>query len=132
MQICWFDYLTLFSALKLQIIRSRDSEDAINPGNNLYVTGLSTRVTETDLEKYFNREGKVCFFMYFIINISHHIFSYILVRLLILLCALANELMNDIDWECYLPTEYVSILLKSKDNFVALCSEFSCGKSMST
>ncbi|XP_057776129.1 serine/arginine-rich splicing factor SR45a-like isoform X2 [Salvia miltiorrhiza] len=39
--------------------RSRDSEDAINPGNNLYVTGLSTRVTESELEKYFNREGKV-------------------------------------------------------------------------
>ncbi|KAL1569104.1 serine/arginine-rich splicing factor SR45a-like isoform X2 [Salvia divinorum] len=39
--------------------RSRDSEDALNPGNNLYVTGLSTRITETELEKYFNREGKV-------------------------------------------------------------------------
>ncbi|XP_042476077.1 serine/arginine-rich splicing factor SR45a-like isoform X1 [Macadamia integrifolia] len=39
--------------------RSRDSEDAGNPGNNLYVTGLSTRVTTSDLEKYFNREGKV-------------------------------------------------------------------------
>ncbi|KAK6935414.1 RNA recognition motif domain [Dillenia turbinata] len=34
-------------------------ERAINPGNNLYVTGLSTRVTTTDLEKYFGREGKV-------------------------------------------------------------------------
>ncbi|KAH6769023.1 RNA-binding family protein [Perilla frutescens var. hirtella] len=39
--------------------RSCDSEEAANPGNNLYVTGLSTRVTETDLEKFFNREGKV-------------------------------------------------------------------------
>ncbi|XP_043717354.1 serine/arginine-rich splicing factor SR45a-like [Telopea speciosissima] len=39
--------------------RSRDSEGAGNPGNNLYVTGLSTRVTTSDLEKYFNREGKV-------------------------------------------------------------------------
>ncbi|XP_047966285.1 serine/arginine-rich splicing factor SR45a-like isoform X2 [Salvia hispanica] len=38
--------------------RSR-SEDALNPGNNLYVTGLSTRVTETELENYFKREGKV-------------------------------------------------------------------------
>ncbi|KAG6399344.1 hypothetical protein SASPL_140821 [Salvia splendens] len=39
--------------------RSRDSEDALNPGNNLYVTGLSTRVTETELENYFKCEGKV-------------------------------------------------------------------------
>ncbi|KAJ4950841.1 hypothetical protein NE237_027673 [Protea cynaroides] len=39
--------------------RSRDSEDAGNPGNNLYVTGLSPRVATSDLEKYFNREGKV-------------------------------------------------------------------------
>ncbi|KAL9167541.1 hypothetical protein ABFS82_05G104800 [Erythranthe guttata] len=39
--------------------RSRDSEGASNPGNNLYVTGLSTRVTESDLKKYFSREGKV-------------------------------------------------------------------------
>eukprot|EP00250_Pteridium_aquilinum_P010261 c19250_g1_i4 orf=200-859(-) len=34
-------------------------EEAINPGNNLYVTGLSTRVTEKDLENHFSREGKV-------------------------------------------------------------------------
>ncbi|XP_043713699.1 serine/arginine-rich splicing factor SR45a [Telopea speciosissima] len=33
--------------------------DAANPGNTLYVTGLSTRVTETDLEDHFSREGKV-------------------------------------------------------------------------
>ncbi|KAM3688103.1 hypothetical protein ACB098_10G127500 [Castanea mollissima] len=39
--------------------RSQDSVDASNPGNNLYVTGLSTRVTSSDLEKYFNKEGKV-------------------------------------------------------------------------
>ncbi|XP_017974043.1 PREDICTED: serine/arginine-rich splicing factor SR45a isoform X3 [Theobroma cacao] len=38
--------------------RSR-SQDASNPGNNLYVTGLSTRVTTADLEKYFGNEGKV-------------------------------------------------------------------------
>ncbi|KAJ4962521.1 hypothetical protein NE237_022460 [Protea cynaroides] len=33
--------------------------DAVNPGNTLYVTGLSTRVTERDLEDHFSREGKV-------------------------------------------------------------------------
>ncbi|KAH9775438.1 RRM domain-containing protein [Citrus sinensis] len=38
--------------------RSR-SPDAANPGNNLYVTGLSTRVTNADLEKFFGGEGKV-------------------------------------------------------------------------
>lgn len=52
--------------LKLQTLRSCDSDDAANPGNNLYVTGLSTRVTESDLEKFFSREGKVCFIVYFI------------------------------------------------------------------
>jgi len=36
------------------------SEDDRNPGNNLYVTGLSARVTEDDLEKFFSKEGKVC------------------------------------------------------------------------
>ncbi|KAM5572407.1 serine/arginine-rich splicing factor SR45a-like [Rosa sericea] len=35
------------------------SVDATNPGNNLYVTGLSTRVTSADVEKFFNKEGKV-------------------------------------------------------------------------
>lgn len=36
---------------------SRD--DAVNPGITLYVTGLSTRVTERDLEDHFSKEGKV-------------------------------------------------------------------------
>lgn len=39
--------------------RSQDPDEAGNPGNNLYVTGLSTRTTRSDLEKYFNAEGKV-------------------------------------------------------------------------
>ncbi|CAD6244963.1 unnamed protein product [Miscanthus lutarioriparius] len=38
--------------------RSRSPDDR-NPGNNLYVTGLSTRVTEEDLQKFFSKEGKV-------------------------------------------------------------------------
>lgn len=38
--------------------RSRESS-VENPGNNLYVTGLSTRVTRRDLEKHFSSEGKV-------------------------------------------------------------------------
>ncbi|KAG0454314.1 hypothetical protein HPP92_025618 [Vanilla planifolia] len=33
--------------------------DARNPGNTLYVTGLSSRVTERDLEEHFSKEGKV-------------------------------------------------------------------------
>lgn len=32
-----------------------------NPGNNLYVTGLSPRVTKRELEKHFAAEGKVWF-----------------------------------------------------------------------
>ncbi|XP_059641694.1 serine/arginine-rich splicing factor SR45a-like [Cornus florida] len=39
--------------------RSQDSVDVVNPGNNLYVTGLSTRVSTSDLEKFFSSEGKV-------------------------------------------------------------------------
>ncbi|CAA6666735.1 unnamed protein product [Spirodela intermedia] len=34
-------------------------QGAENPGNTLYVTGLSTRVTERDLEIHFSKEGKV-------------------------------------------------------------------------
>ncbi|GFZ01655.1 RNA-binding (RRM/RBD/RNP motifs) family protein [Actinidia rufa] len=37
--------------------RSRDPS-VENPGNNLYVTGLPTRVTKRDLEKHFSTEGK--------------------------------------------------------------------------
>lgn len=44
---------------------------AINPGNTLYVTGLSTRVSEKDVERHFSKEGKVllvyCFL--FILNL---------------------------------------------------------------
>ncbi|CAL5197441.1 unnamed protein product [Lathyrus oleraceus] len=46
--------------------RSRSPErgaNPTNPGNTLYVTGLSSRVTERDLEEHFSKEGKVasCF-----------------------------------------------------------------------
>uniref|UniRef100_A0A7N0RC70 RRM domain-containing protein n=1 Tax=Kalanchoe fedtschenkoi TaxID=63787 RepID=A0A7N0RC70_KALFE len=42
--------------------RGRTTE-VINPGNTLYVTGLSTRVTERELDEHFSKEGKVasCF-----------------------------------------------------------------------
>ncbi|EFJ26028.1 hypothetical protein SELMODRAFT_59634, partial [Selaginella moellendorffii] len=33
--------------------------DPDNPGNNLYVTGLSTRVAEKQLLEHLSREGKV-------------------------------------------------------------------------
>lgn len=40
--------------------RSRSaSSDVENPGNNLYVTGLSPRITKRELEKHFANEGKV-------------------------------------------------------------------------
>ncbi|GMH12246.1 hypothetical protein Nepgr_014087 [Nepenthes gracilis] len=40
--------------------RSRSRESSVeNPGNNLYVTGLSTRITKRDLAKHFSSEGKV-------------------------------------------------------------------------
>ncbi|KAG9443759.1 hypothetical protein H6P81_015099 [Aristolochia fimbriata] len=39
--------------------RSGESVDVENPGNNLYVTGLSPRITKKDLEKHFSSEGTV-------------------------------------------------------------------------
>ncbi|KAK6939289.1 RNA recognition motif domain [Dillenia turbinata] len=40
--------------------RSRDrGADAVNPGNTLFVTGLSSRVTERELEDHFSKKGKV-------------------------------------------------------------------------
>ncbi|XP_071723079.1 serine/arginine-rich splicing factor SR45a-like [Rutidosis leptorrhynchoides] len=40
--------------------RSRSlSPDVENPGNSLYVTGLSTRITKRDLIKHFSTEGEV-------------------------------------------------------------------------
>jgi len=38
-----------------------DSSDVENPGNNLFVTGLSSRLTDRDLEKHFSTEGEVIF-----------------------------------------------------------------------
>ncbi|XP_066369855.1 serine/arginine-rich splicing factor SR45a-like [Miscanthus floridulus] len=34
-------------------------EDAVNHGNTLYVTGLSSRVTERDVKDYFSKHGRV-------------------------------------------------------------------------
>ncbi|CAN0918897.1 Serine/arginine-rich splicing factor SR45a, partial [Linum grandiflorum] len=39
--------------------RSLERTEAVNPGDTLYVTGLSTRVTERELEDHFSKEGKV-------------------------------------------------------------------------
>ncbi|XP_050368923.1 serine/arginine-rich splicing factor SR45a isoform X2 [Argentina anserina] len=43
--------------------RSRGRDAVGNPGNTLYVTGLSQRVLEKDVERHFSKEGKVasCF-----------------------------------------------------------------------
>ncbi|KAK9740080.1 hypothetical protein RND81_03G009800 [Saponaria officinalis] len=38
---------------------SRGREEVTNPGNTLFVTGLSARVTERDLKDHFGKEGKV-------------------------------------------------------------------------
>ncbi|GAB2300423.1 hypothetical protein Dimus_034466 [Dionaea muscipula] len=39
--------------------RSRGRDESLNPGNTLFVTGLSSRVTDRDLEEHFSKEGKV-------------------------------------------------------------------------
>ncbi|OAE26045.1 hypothetical protein AXG93_3437s1030 [Marchantia polymorpha subsp. ruderalis] len=49
----------VFEPLLLLFRFKKFRHDALNPGNNLYVTGLSTRVNEKDLEEHFSREGKV-------------------------------------------------------------------------
>ncbi|XP_047321035.1 serine/arginine-rich splicing factor SR45a-like [Impatiens glandulifera] len=43
--------------------RSQERTEEVNPGNSLYVTGLSTRVSERELDDHFSKEGKVssCF-----------------------------------------------------------------------
>ncbi len=49
------------------------SEDANNPGNNLYVTGLSMQVSEKELQDHFEQEGKVIKFfvvVYFRVSLS--------------------------------------------------------------
>lgn len=63
--------------------RSRDSVNADNPGNNLYVTGLSTRITNSDLEKYFGKEGKVCLFLLNFVNL--HLQRWVFTCLLIMI-----------------------------------------------
>ena len=52
----------------------------MNEGNTLYVTGLSTRVTDRDLEDHFSKEGKVSFFIVptfwyplFMLHLKHNI-----------------------------------------------------------
>lgn len=47
--------------LYILYVRSLDSSDVDNPGNNLFVTGLSSRLTDRDLEKHFSTEGEVNF-----------------------------------------------------------------------
>ena len=42
------------------------SSDVENPGNNLYVTGLSHRITRRELGKHFSAEGTVCRRSYFL------------------------------------------------------------------
>eukprot|EP01027_Heterolobosea_sp_BB2_P008198 GEZU01012159.1.p1 GENE.GEZU01012159.1~~GEZU01012159.1.p1 ORF type:complete len:166 (-),score=32.50 GEZU01012159.1:1192-1689(-) len=39
--------------------RHRRDEDAVNPGTNLHVSGLSRRVREEDLHKKFSKYGKI-------------------------------------------------------------------------
>ncbi|MCH88127.1 pre-mRNA-splicing factor CWC22-like, partial [Trifolium medium] len=46
-------------AVRGRIPHRSTSRDAENPGNNLYVTGLSPRITKRELEKHFAAEGKV-------------------------------------------------------------------------
>lgn len=59
--IWFFDHTFIFKLFYFFLWWCRSfSPDAENPGNNLYVTGLSPRITKRELEKHFATEGKVC------------------------------------------------------------------------
>ena len=51
--------LIVVSAIDWLSRQQRGNDEAENHGNTLYVIGLSTCVTEKDLEDHFSREGKV-------------------------------------------------------------------------
>lgn len=51
-------YETTFDIHKIHNINSREEED-INPGDNLFITGLSIRTNGADLEELFVKYGKV-------------------------------------------------------------------------
>lgn len=53
----WCLSISVFCFLFFFVLWHRS--DVVNHGNTLYVTGLSTRVTERDLEDHFSKEGKV-------------------------------------------------------------------------
>lgn len=66
--LCCYPYDSVLLFVKMAV-RSRDSIEVENPGNNLYVTGLSARVTKRDLEEHFSSEGTVCLkSLFFIIS----------------------------------------------------------------
>ncbi|XP_022847086.1 serine/arginine-rich splicing factor SR45a-like isoform X3 [Olea europaea var. sylvestris] len=56
---CKSDERSVSRSLSRSRSRSYDSSDAENPGNNLYVTGLSSRVSKREIEKHFSSEGVV-------------------------------------------------------------------------
>lgn len=56
-----WSYFCLDSFFILNLLGRSPSIDVENPGNNLYVTGLSPRITKRELEKHFAAEGKVRF-----------------------------------------------------------------------
>jgi len=46
----WVEELTL----------KRNDNGAVNPGNNLHVSGLARSITKDDLDRMFGKTGKVC------------------------------------------------------------------------
>lgn len=68
------------------------SSEVVNPGNTLYVTGLSMRVTERQLEHHFNKEGKVV--VYFSPSSSFFFFSSLHFNMLFLPCSFFLQSIN--------------------------------------
>lgn len=66
--LCWF--INCVNVFILNFLGRSRSSDAENPGNNLYVTGLSPRITKRELEKHFAAEGKVS--ILFIVFLFHY------------------------------------------------------------
>jgi hypothetical protein len=57
--LCILVSLVFFLSNYFDLDCRSSSRDVENPGNNLYVTGLSPRITKKELEKHFAAEGTV-------------------------------------------------------------------------
>ena len=68
-------------------------EEVVNDGTTLYVTGLSTRVTEKELEDHFSKEGKVSVWIF-----CYILFHYSLSKSHTILCSVDLSYVERIEY----------------------------------